>query len=80
MSKFVNIVTRYVAPFGYGFCMAALVTAESFDVMAPMMLLSYVFAVLSISTGRRILEQGLARISHILDGPIASRILSPFLS
>ena len=66
MSRFVNIVTRFVAPFGYGFCMLLLVTAEDFDVMAPLMLLSYVFAVLSISTGRRILEQGLARISQML--------------
>ena len=66
MSKFVNIVNGYVAPFIYGFCMAAVASAENFDDMATMILLGYVFAVLSMSTGRRILEQGLAWISHLL--------------
>ena len=66
MSTVVNIVNRYVAPFSYGFCMAAVASADNFDVMATMVLLGYVFAVLSMSTGRRILEQGLTRISQIL--------------
>lgn len=66
MTKFVNIVYRYVAPFGYGFCMAGVFSAEDFGAMATMILLGYVFATLSMNVGRRTLDQELTRISHML--------------
>jgi len=66
MSELVNIVNRFVAPFGYGVCMAAAASAESFHVMALALWLAYVCAVLSMKTGRQALERGLARMSGLL--------------
>ena len=66
MSELVNIVNRYVAPFGYGVCMAAAASAESFHVLALALWLAYACAILSMKSGRQALERGVARMSGLL--------------
>jgi len=66
MSNLVNIVNRYVAPFGYGVCMAAAASADDFHAMGLALWLAYVCGVLSMKSGRQALERGLARISGLV--------------
>ena len=65
MERLPFIVSRYVAHFGLGLCMAAAASAEDFPTSAAMVYLAYVCAFLCIEPGRRAMARVAGTLSQL---------------